>query len=154
MSGIVTIDNLSIVGIQIRTSNQNNRSIADIGKLWGDYYAQGIPEKVKHKADDRTYVIYTGYENNFQGEYDVIVGSKVTKYEEPPSGLTYRKFPMESFATFTAKGVIPNIVIDLWTQIWKEDTALKRKYTYDFEVYEASQPEENRQVTIYIASSR
>ena len=48
---------------------------------------------------------------------------------------------------------MPNAVVNTWLEIWHKDKELKRKYSYDFEVYGAkSQNGENSEVEIYIAT--
>lgn len=141
-----------IIGIAIQTSNQNNQSQYDLGKLWGKFYSENIIEKVPNKISSEILSIYTDYKSNFTEEYTVIIGVPVSSLNEIPEGLTGREFDKENFQKFIAKGEMPNAVVNTWKEIWEKEKELNRKYTYDFEVYGAkSQNAENSEVEMYIA---
>ena len=55
------------------------------------------------------------------------------------------------YAVFTAKGAFPQSMGQMWHTIW--NTALKRSYTVDFEVYAPDfNPQNNPEVKIYIST--
>lgn len=141
-----------IIGISTRTSNKNNQSQEDLGKLWGRFFAENILEKIPNKFSSDILAIYTDYKSNYTEEYTTIIGVQVKTLEEIPGGLIGREFPSDNFQKFTAKGEMPQAVIDVWLDIWQRDQELKRKYTYDFEVYGPnSQNGENSEVEIYLS---
>jgi len=79
---------------------------------------------------------------------------KVSNLDAIPEGLIGREFHTENFTKFTAKGQMPQAVIDSWTNIWERDRELNRKYSYDFELYtDKSQKGENAEVEIYISTN-
>ena len=83
----------------------------------------------------------------------MIIGLKVASLEVIPDGLTGRHFSSETFTKFVAKGQMPGAVIDIWSMIWSRDGELKRKYSYDFEVYgDKSQKGADSEVSIYVAT--
>ena len=97
--------------------------------------------------------IYTDYKSDFTEDYTTIIGIPVSTLDEIPKGLIGREFQPDNFQKFTAKGEMPNAVVNTWIDIWNRDKELNRKYTYDFEVYgENSQNGENSEVEIYIAT--
>lgn len=143
-----------IIGISTRTSNKNNQAQEDLGNLWGRFFAENILEKIPNKLSSEILAIYTDYKSDYTEEYTTIIGVPVTTLEEIPSGLIGREFPSDNFQKFTAKGEMPKAVIDVWVTIWQRDQELKRKYSYDFEVYGPnSQNGENSEVEIYLSVS-
>ncbi len=65
--------------------------------------------------------------------------------------MTGKEVEEGNYKIFTAKGKMPDAVVNKWMEIWKDDE-LKRAYTSDFEVYgEKSQNPKNAEVEIYIA---
>jgi predicted transcriptional regulator YdeE len=141
-----------IIGIATRTTNQNNQSAEDLGKLWSQFYAENIFEKIPDKVSSDIITIYTDYVSNYTEAYTAIIGVLVSTLDSVPEGLTGREFEAENFQKFTAKGAMPNAVVNTWINIWQQDKELNRKYTYDLEVYgEKSQDGENAEVEIFIA---
>lgn len=146
------IENLQIIGIEVRTSNQNNQASKDMTELWNRFFTETISQQITNKTSESIYSVYTDYESDFTGNYTAILGFEVTSLETIPDGLTGREFPKESFQVFTAKGKMPDAVVDTWKTIWNQDAELGRKYTYDFELYDAkSQQGDNSEVDIFIA---
>jgi predicted transcriptional regulator YdeE len=147
------INEFKIIGIAVRTTNKDNQSANDIGKLWGQFYADKLMEKIPSKLNDDVYSIYTDYKSDFTDEYTTIIGLRVSSLEIVPKGFVGRKFPSGTFKKFIAKGPMPQAVIDTWMEIWKRDKELKRKYSYDFEVHGAkSQNGKDSEVEIYVAT--
>jgi len=141
-----------IIGITTRTTNQNNQSAEDLGKLWSQFYAENIFEKIPNKVSSDIIMIYTDYVSNYTEAYTAIIGVLVSTLDSVPEGLTGREFEAENFQKFTAKGAMPKAVVNTWINIWQQDDELNRKYTYDLEVYgEKSQNGENAEVEIFIA---
>ena len=142
-----------IIGIATRTTNQNNQSAEDLGKLWSQFYAENILEKIPNKVSSDIITIYTDYVSNYTEAYTTIIGVPVSTLDSVPEGLTGREFEAENFQKFTAKGEMPNAVVNTWMDIWQQDNELNRKYSYDLEVYgEKSQNGENAEVEIFIAA--
>lgn len=141
-----------IIGISTRTTNKDNQSKEDLGKLWERFFVENIIEKIPNKSSFEIISIYTDYKSDFTDEYTTIIGLKVSTLDEIPNGLTGREFKSENFQKFIAKGEMPKAVLDSWIDIWQRDKELDRKYSYDFEVYgDKSQNGENSEVEIYLS---
>lgn len=143
---------LKIIGISVRTANTNNRAAQDIGKLWQRFFTENIADIVPDKTSNDIYSVYTDYDSDYTGEYTTILGFSVNTLENIPAGLIGRQFPAENFTVFSAKGKMPDAVIDTWLEIWQKNDVLNRAYAYDFELYgnkyrDAADPE----VDIYIS---
>ncbi len=68
------IDEFEVSGIVVRTTNENemNPSTAKIANLWETFYINASP-KLPEKA--KIYGIYTNYESDCTGAFDVIASS-------------------------------------------------------------------------------
>ncbi len=143
-----------LIGISTRTTNENNKSQQDLGELWNKFYSEEIFEKIPNKISNEILAIYTDYKSDYSEDYTTIIGVPVSTLNEIPTGLIGQEFEKENFQKFVAKGEMPNAVLNTWKEIWKNDKELKRKYTYDFEVYgEKSQNGKNSEVEIYVATN-
>ena len=146
------IRNMKIIGISTETTNQNGQASADLGQLWGKFFAENIIGKIPNKISNEIYSIYTDYESDYTGKYTTIIGLKVSSLDEIPNGLIGREFENQNFIKITAKGEMPNAIAETWKEIWAKDKELNRTYTYDFEVYgEKSQNGENSEVEVYLS---
>lgn len=145
-------DGFKIIGISTRTTNKNSQALQDLGALWGRFFSEAVAEKIPHKISDEILAIYTDYQSDYTEEYTTIIGMKVSSLDDIPVGMVGREFSAENFQLFTAKGEMPKAVGEKWMEIWSQDSQLKRKYTYDYEVYSAkSQNGENSEVDIFVA---
>ena len=141
-----------LIGISTRTTNKNNQAATELQKLWGNFFAENILERIPNKQSNEIYAIYTDYKSDFTDEYTTIIGVPVSSLNDIPEGLIGREFEAQNFQTFTAKGKMPDAVVETWMDIWKRDKELNRSYTYDLEIYgERSQDKNNPEVDIYIA---
>jgi len=146
------IDNntFHIVGISVRTSNQNKQAAKDIPALWGQFKGEQISQKVKDKADANVYCLYTEYEGDHNLPYTTLIGHRVNNLNDVPEGLKSMTFKKEKYISFVAKGDLQNgAVINKWMEIWNTD--LDRTYIADFEVYgEKAINPSDAEVDIYI----
>jgi predicted transcriptional regulator YdeE len=140
---IETVKPFDVVGIQIRTSNAN--AMETIGPLWGRFFDQGLAEKIPGRVDDCTYGVYDGYESDHTGEYNLLVGCRTTSAQTPP-GMKRVKIKGGKYAVVTAKGEMPEALINAWVAIWGSE--LKRAFTQDFELLD---PVKADQEEIWIA---
>ena len=146
------LENFKIIGISIESTNENGKSIDDMGSLWGRFYAEDISNKIPTRQSEDVYSIYTDYESNYMGKYRAIIGHKVESLDKIPEGLIGREFAGGKYLKFVAKGEMPDAIVDTWKNIWKEDENLNRRYTADFEVYgKASQNGKYSEVDVFIA---
>jgi predicted transcriptional regulator YdeE len=148
-----TIAPFQIIGIYVRTSNQENKAAIDIPALWNQFMSENVLENIPNKIDTEIYSIYTNYEGDHTEPYDTILGCKVSSLDNIPEGMVGKAFEGGKVAKFTAKGNLEdNIVYKAWLDIWNVD--LNRTYTADFEVYGAkSMDRANAEVDIFIAVS-
>jgi predicted transcriptional regulator YdeE len=145
------IDGFSIIGIAVRTTNENNQSGKDIPALWDKFMAEGIIEKIPNKIDNTLYCIYTDYESDYTKPYTTILGCKVANADTIPDGMVAKTFAGGEYTRYTVKGnLMQGVVFNEWIKIW--DSNIERAYTADFEVYgEKAQNTADAEVDIFIA---
>ncbi len=147
----MNIESFKIIGISVRTTNENGKSSQDIGTLWERFYKENVASKILGKISEDIYSVYTDYESDYKGSYTTIIGCKVNSLNNIPEGMTGKEIEDNNYKVYTAKGKMPDAVVNQWMEIWS-DSELKRAYTSDFEVYgEKSQDPANAEVDIYIA---
>ncbi len=143
---IIELQEKRVEGIGIKTSNENGKSVQDIGKLWQKFFAEGEYDKIEHKANQKTIGLYTDYEGDYIKPYYFMVGCEVEKESQ---NRMMKIIPKGKYAKFVIKGDVQKSVGEAWGKIWQMD--LKRKYDCDFEEYQNnSQDMQNQEIHIYI----
>ncbi len=147
----VSITPFKVIGITIRTTNENQQGAKDIPALWDRFMSENIVSKIPNRLEDAVLSIYTNYESDYTKPYDTILGCKVSTLDEIPEGMIGASFDGGEYEKFVSKGDLhKNVVYDTWVEIWNTD--LNRAYTADFEVYgEKSMDAKNAEVDILIA---
>lgn len=129
------IKKLMISGISVTTNNTNemNEETQKIAPLWEQYDKENIYTKTFNKSNDSSfYGVYSNYESDLNGNYDVTVGVEVTK---PKNAIIIED---ERYLVFTKQGELPDVAFELWEEIWDyfaNSSEHERKYTIDFEKY-------------------
>ncbi|WP_394747733.1 GyrI-like domain-containing protein [Spongiimicrobium salis] len=125
---------LTLVGITVRTTNQNQKAMKDIPELWKQFMEEKIGDKVPNKVDNTMYALYTDYEGDHMQPYTMLLGYQVENLDNVDEALTVKMVPEANYAKFTAKGdLTKEAVYDAWVNIWNTD--LNRAYTHDLEIY-------------------
>ena len=147
----VTIKEFTVIGIAVRTTNENEQSAKDIGKLWKEFMTEGILGRIPNKIDNTIYSIYTEYESDHTKPYTTILGCKVENSDTVPNGMVAKTFKDGNYTKFVSKGdLTKGAVYETWSKIWNAD--LDRTFTADFEVYgEKAQNPTDAEVDIYVA---
>jgi len=129
----ITQKSKTIYGLKVRTKNENemNPQTAKIGQMWGEYFSSIAPTLAQ---GTERYGVYTNYESDAFGEFDVSAGSTV-------ENAALEKVTLEAgnYLCFKADGELPQAVIDTWGTIWAyfsdENCKEKRTYKTDYELY-------------------
>lgn len=143
-----------IMGISVRTTNENGQAMKDIPALWNRFMSEGIADKIPNKIEQSIYCIYTDYEKDHTKPYTTIIGCRVDHLDNIPADIIGETFSGGNYVQFTAKGnLLHGAVYNEWIKIWNADLA--RTYTADFEVYdEKAQNPGDAAVDIFIAISQ
>lgn len=154
---IVHQEEFSIVGIETRTSGENEISGEGvIGALWQRFYQEGIAQKVLNRADENVYAVYTKYTRDRMGGYTVVLGVKVKDKTQPAGGMVLQTIPAGQYAVLRSeKGPGESVIPTAWQKIWaledKEQLGGKRAYKTDYEVYDGRNTDpKNQQADLYV----
>jgi predicted transcriptional regulator YdeE len=154
---IIEQPEFSIIGIQVRTANAKEMTgQGAIPKQWSKFNKERIADKIPHKVDSTIYAVYTNYASDYNGEYDFIIGMKVSSASDIPAGMVAKKVPSGKFAVITtAKGPVEKVVPQAWQHAYSLDNSHQlggaRAYRADFELYDQrSQNPQDAQVDLYI----
>jgi predicted transcriptional regulator YdeE len=147
----IQLEYFAIIGLAIRTTNENGQSTNDIPNLWNKFLSENIIEQIPNKIDNSIYCVYTDYEKDYTKPYTTILGCKVENLAVIPEGLTGITINKGNYQVFTAKGKLTEgIVFEEWVKIWNAN--IPRAYSADFEVYgEKAQDPNNAEIDIFIA---
>jgi predicted transcriptional regulator YdeE len=150
----IEITNLScfdVVGIAVRTTNQNGQSQKDISELWTKFMDNDVMNQIASRVSDDIYSVYTDYETDHTGPYTAILGCRVIALDKIPDGFTSVSIPAGCYNAYHLEGRFPDNVGEAWQQIWKN--ACGRKYTADFDLYNTDEAEsfQETKAKIYLA---
>jgi predicted transcriptional regulator YdeE len=134
-------EEFTVMGISVRTSNAEQATpTAPIGKQWERLFKEGVLAAIPNKADANIVAVYSDYASDKDGEYDYLLGARVTKVENVPEGLTVKNVPAGRYAVFTSeRGPVQKVVVAMWQRVWatpKSALGGDRAYKADYEVYD------------------
>jgi predicted transcriptional regulator YdeE len=122
----------------------------------GQILSEGIADKIPSELDSTIYAVYTGYASDDNGEYDFIIGMKVSRVSDVPPGMVTKTVPKGRYAVVaSARGSVAQVVPQAWRQVYSLDDSKQlggtRAYKADFELYDQrSQNPQDSQVDLYI----
>jgi predicted transcriptional regulator YdeE len=144
------LEEFHIIGISVRTTNQDGKSKKDIGELFGIFFRKNIIEKIPNKISNDVYCLYTDYEGDFKSPYTTLIGCKVTSLEKVPTGMIGITVPTLKYMVFKSTGKLPESVGKTWDHIWQ--SRISRKYIADFDVYvQMSKNPNDAEVDTYVS---
>ena len=126
---------IAIAGISVRTTNaaEFNPTTGKIAGLWGRFFSEGLFESLPGKLlESPIYGVYSGYESDYMGAFDVTAGVATTKLQ---GQLTLQA---GDYLVFSATGPMPQTVLQTWGVVWQyfqSNPTVQRSYATDFEAY-------------------
>lgn len=146
----VKIESFNIIGISIRTTNENGQASEEIAELWGKFMSESILEKIPNKVDNEIYSLYTDYEGDHTKPYTAILGCKVENLDNIPNGMVGKSFSGGTYTKTTAKGdLMQELVVNQWSKIFEME--LDRTFNADFEIFgEKAQNPSDSEVDFYV----
>lgn len=145
---IVYLEEKIVAGLKIRTSNSDVNMTGAIGGLWQDFFSKGIYESISQKQNDKTIGLYTNYQSDVNGPYDMMVCCEVQSSLNLPISVKTQTIPSGKYAKFIVKGDTQKAVAEFWMKLWSLE--LDRKYNCDFEEYQSGCDMNNAEIHIYI----
>lgn len=146
------IEGFTLVGLAIRTTNEQGQSAKDIPALWNKFMTENIISHIPDRVDQQIYCMYTDYEGDFTKPYTTILGCKVSNNAAKlPDGLVRKFIPTANYKKVVATGnLLDGAVYKAWVNIWEAD--INRAYQSDFEIYgSGAQDPNNASVDIYLS---
>ena len=149
-------DSFFVAGYEIRTSNAREMSgQAEIGKLWQKVMQQNLVAQIPNRTDSALMVVYSQYASDEKGEFNYLLGARVSSVDHLPSGMTYRKLVPGTYAVFlTNQGPLVDVLQAEWKKIWampSEQMGGQRAFLTDYEIYDQrSTNQQQAQVEIHI----
>jgi predicted transcriptional regulator YdeE len=146
----VKIEPFNIIGISIRTTNENGQASKEIAELWSRFMSENIQEKIPNKVDNEIYSLYTDYESDHTKPYTAILGCKVKNLDNIPNGMVGKSFDGGNHVKTTTKGdLMQGLIVNHWSKIFDMD--LDRTYDTDFEIFgEKAQNPSDAEVHFYV----
>jgi predicted transcriptional regulator YdeE len=146
-----------VIGIEARTNNSKEKTgTGIIPKQWDKFFKENIPANIPGKVDSNIVVVYSNYQSDNTGDYDYLIGAKVSDASVVPAGMVAKRVPAGKYAVFTtALGPVGKVVSEKWQEILdlegKSRLGGTRAYKADFEIYDQrSRDPQNSQVDVYI----
>lgn len=146
---IVYLKEKAVAGITIRTSNSDPCMSKIIGEAWQKFWENNIYESISNKENNNSIGLYTNYENEVNGEYDLMVCCEIYKKENIPDCINVKEIEEGKYAKFVVKGNPQKAVAEFWNELWLMN--LDRKYSFDFEEYKGDYKNDDAEVDIYIS---
>jgi len=142
---IVELKEKKIIGITARTSNHADNLGEVIGGLWGRFHGEGIYQGIQNKVNQCSIGLYSDYQSDMNGPYDITVGAEVAT----SSKQVTKVIPKGRYAKFVVKGHMKDACINFWSKLWQMD--LNRSYTSDFEEYQPGGDMDHAEIHMYIS---
>jgi len=146
---IVHLEEKTVAGLRIQTRNSDPNMTLSIGGLWQDFFAKGIYQSIANKQNDKSIGLYTNYESDANGPYDMMVCCEIQNTSNLPDSVHAQTIPAGKYAKFIVQGDTQKVVAEFWMELWSMD--LDRKYSCDFEEYQSGGDMNNAEIHIYIA---
>src|SRR2546422_9937414 len=99
-----------IAGLATRTTNtaESNPSTAKIPLLWGQFTHEHWPERLTEVGGfGPTMAVYSAYESDVSGSYQLLVGRQVRNSRRLPPPLQIGSAPQEAYLAFRRYGPLP-----------------------------------------------
>jgi len=136
-----------ISGVSVRTSNRDEMdpATARLGGLWDAFFSQSWERKLPSAGHERRiFGVYSAYESNEQGAFDVTAGVTVQAASDDaaaraPDAPRVVSVLAGDYLVFNGQGAMPQMVIDTWGEIWRYFAAnpqVQRRFATDFEAYD------------------
>jgi predicted transcriptional regulator YdeE len=130
-----------VAGWQVRTSNADEMGGAGkIGPLWQRLMQQNLAAQIPNRVGDALIVVYSNYATGEKGDYDYLLGARVSSVDNLPPGMTWKKVEPGRYAVIlTEKGQMPGVLQAAWAHIWKmtpDELGRRRAFLTDYEIYD------------------
>ncbi len=105
---------------------------------FGERSWEAQEDSIPGALDETIFSLYTHYESDHQGAYDVILSKSVKPETQTPAGMIAKHIPAATYLVFPAESRAPEAIVAAWQSVYcyfDEPGAPKRAFTIDFERY-------------------
>ncbi|HVL43875.1 MAG TPA: GyrI-like domain-containing protein [Acidovorax sp.] len=130
-----------VTGLTVRTRNrdESNPATARIGGLWDRFFSESWEGKLPGRGEDgHLFGVYSGYESDAHGAFDVTAGVAVPPPVAPLAGAVQVAVEAGDYLVFHGHGTMPQRVMDAWGDVWRyfaSNPQVPRRFGTDFERY-------------------
>lgn len=149
---MVELEEKAVAGIRIRTSNRDPEMFRAIGNAWQRFFQEGVYEAIPGKKNAKSIGLYTHYEPLNKDAYDMLACCEIAVGHGLPEGIAEEVIAAGKYAKFVIHGQVQHAVAEFWRNL--PALGLKRKYSCDFEEYQADEAgynPEKAEIHIYIS---
>jgi predicted transcriptional regulator YdeE len=137
-SQLVEVPAFTVMGLFVRTTNavEMSGNQGKIGPLWSEFMrggAEAIPGVIEQGT---VYAVYTHYESDETGAYDLILGRSVQPEQQVPENMKIVHIPAARYLVFSATDSSPDAIKAAWMNVYRyfaDHTGQRRAFTFDFE---------------------
>ena len=127
----------------------------EIGKLWQKVMQGNLAAQIPNRTDSALIVVYSGYASDEKGDFNYLLGARVSSVDQLPVGNDVQKTcarPLHDI--ITDQGPLVELLQAEWKKIWAmppEQMGGKRAFLTDYEVYDQrSADQKHAQIEIHI----
>jgi predicted transcriptional regulator YdeE len=135
---VVEVPAFTVIGLSARTTNavEMSGNEGKIGPLWSQFM-HGGGEAIPGVIEQRTvYAVYTHYESDERGAYDLILGRSVQPEQQVPVNMKAIHIPAARYVVFSAADSSPEAIKAAWMSVYgyfSHHSGQRRAFTFDFE---------------------
>lgn len=134
----------TVMGLSIRTTNalEMSGNEGKIGPLWQQFLHSGSNDLPGIVDKTTIYAVYTHYESDENGAYDLILGKSVHPGQQPPPGKAVISLPAAHYLVFSVAGDPPQAIQAAWKNVYgyfARQSIHHRAFTCDFEQHSGSE---------------
>jgi predicted transcriptional regulator YdeE len=128
------VEGFCVAGLEARTRNADEGPHGKIGSLWQRVQC-GECEQVMSE-DPAVYSVYSGYESDEKGFYDVLVGKALKQGARAPEGMQEIAVAGGEYQVFPVRDARPESVVAAWGEVYRyfaSEVGRRRAFATDFE---------------------
>jgi len=128
------LKSFSVSGLTERTcmAAERDSDAARVTQLWLRFFEEDAFERPARTTDARLFGVYTGYDADGPGSFDITAGVAVHE------GAPLVHVEGGEYLVFSGRGPMPDLVLALWRDVdsyFEQHPELRRRFHSDFEAY-------------------
>ncbi len=138
---LINVGGFTVAGLQTQTrsSDEKNPSTSKIKTIWNRLFSENLPESLPNRdRGNGFYGVYSEYETDETGLYNVTAGVRVTTTDDLPYTVSGISVKPGLYLVFRRQGKLDEVTPQLWgeaLEFFKKSNQYQRKFATDFEYY-------------------